>query len=147
MKPQWLDRNLIRSPYHPTLCTTPAGFAHVLKYLKVPQDQTPAFVTGGRNATVHYFESPQRNLCAVACISPTAEAEPIQIAALLVHEAVHIWQAVREDLNERSPSSEFEAYAIQAISQELMYEYARQAVTAAKPPRSRRAAKRTRRTA
>lgn len=147
MKPQWLDRRLIVSPYYMTLCTTPAGFARVLKHLKVPQDQTPAFVTGGKNATVHYFESGEGNRCAVVCISPTAEAEPIQIAALLVHEAVHVWQAAREDLNERSPSSEFEAYAIQAISQELMYEYARQAITAAKPRRPRRAVKRTRRTA
>lgn len=148
MKPLWLDRNLVQSPCFLTLCASPATFAHVLKHLKVPQDQTPAFVSGGKSATVHFFESPEHNLCAVVCISPNATVEPIQVAALLVHEAVHVWQAIREDLGEKDPSSEFEAYSIQSIAQGLMYEYARQAVvTAAKPRQPRRGVKRTRRTA
>ena len=44
--------------------------------------------------------------------------------ALLVHEAVHVWQAFCEDIGEKSPSDEFEAYSIQSISYELMTAYA-----------------------
>jgi hypothetical protein len=36
---------------------------------------------------------------------------------------VHIWQAVRDIMGEKEPSSEFEAYSVQQISLELMWAY------------------------
>ncbi|KCY47724.1 hypothetical protein J715_3367 [Acinetobacter baumannii 1571545] len=43
---------------------------------------------------------------------------------LLLHEAVHVWQKVKKLMGEKEPSSEFEAYSIQSIAQDLfkMYE-------------------------
>jgi hypothetical protein len=55
----------------------------------------------------------------------TESVTAVQIAALLVHEAVHIWQQYCADIGEKEPASEQEAYAIQSISQTLMEEYAR----------------------
>lgn len=46
-----------------------------------------------------------------------------EIAGLLVHEAVHVWQTIREDIGESDPSVEFEAYSVQAIFQELFSAY------------------------
>ena len=43
---------------------------------------------------------------------------------LLVHEAVHVWQQTRVYLGETAPSPEFEAYAIQNISGNLMQAFA-----------------------
>jgi hypothetical protein len=43
---------------------------------------------------------------------------------MLVHEAVHVWQFHCENIGEREPSIEFEAYSIQAVSQFLMEAYA-----------------------
>lgn len=37
------------------------------------------------------------------------------VAALIVHEAMHVWRAMRKNIGEDDPSAEFEAYAIQAI--------------------------------
>lgn len=44
----------------------------------------------------------------------------IELIGILVHEAAHVWQEVRLATGERSPSIEFEAYSMQAITQELL---------------------------
>ena len=44
---------------------------------------------------------------------------------MLVHEAVHVWQAYCREIGERNPGDEQEAYAVQSIAQELMAEFAR----------------------
>ena len=47
------------------------------------------------------------------------ERSLIEVHGLLLHEAVHIWQRIKQRMNERDPSTEFEAYSIQAIAQNL----------------------------
>lgn len=61
---------------------------------------------------------------AVVQLGDTSERKLIEIYGLLLHEAVHVWQKVRKLMGEKEPSSEFEAYSIQAIAQDLfkMYE-------------------------
>ncbi|MFP0263750.1 hypothetical protein [Acinetobacter pittii] len=61
---------------------------------------------------------------AVVQLGDTSERKPIEVYGLLLHEAVHVWQKVRKLMGEKEPSSEFEAYSIQAIAQHLfeMYE-------------------------
>lgn len=45
------------------------------------------------------------------------------VVDLISHEAVHVWQHIREDIGEDNPSSEFEAYSIQTIVSELIGAY------------------------
>ncbi len=122
---QWCDRALLISPYHIGLCTTAKAFARELKRLKIPEDRRPEFMaTIHAHGTTHYFEKneiPMR-YSAIVCISPEISKHQTleQIHALLVHEAVHIWQSVRECLGEQHPSREFEAYSVQSIAQVLM---------------------------
>ncbi|MEF0130076.1 hypothetical protein [Acinetobacter baumannii] len=61
---------------------------------------------------------------AVVQLGDTSDKEKIEVYGLLLHEAVHVWQIVKKLMGEREPSSEFEAYSIQAIAQDLfkMYE-------------------------
>lgn len=124
MKARWCDRGLFVSPCHYTVCATKKVFRRELRRLKVQKAERPPFVSPGANATTHFFESGARH-AAIVCIE-AGEHGSIEIAAMLVHEAVHIWQNVRTIVGEEKPSSEFEAYAIQAISQELMTEFERQ---------------------
>jgi len=44
-------------------------------------------------------------------------------ADLLVHEAMHVWRDMCEAIDEKHPSSEFEAYAVQNISANLFKAY------------------------
>ncbi len=60
------------------------------------------------------------------CVRAWEGRDPVEVAGLLVHEAVHVWQAYAQSIGERTPGEEQEAYAIQGIAQELMAEFARQ---------------------
>lgn len=61
---------------------------------------------------------------AVVQLGDTSGRNLIEVYGLLLHEAVHVWQKVKKLMGEKEPSSEFEAYSIQAIAQDLfkMYE-------------------------
>ena len=60
----------------------------------------------------------------VVSLVPKPGVAGLKIAALLVHEAVHVFQYHCEYLGETAPSKEFEAYSIQFIAQALMQKYA-----------------------
>lgn len=121
---KWLDRALITSPYSFGLCRSEKDFQRALKRLGVPKDQWPSFMkTESADATVHYFECDGGGHCAIVCLRSTKGRTKIEAYGLLTHEAVHIWQAIRDDIGEDRPSSEFEAYSIQAIAQHLMEAY------------------------
>ena len=60
---------------------------------------------------------------AVVTINGDEDKDPIQVAALLVHEAVHIKQAVLREYGEDNVGDETEAYLIQRIAQDLMNMY------------------------
>lgn len=82
--------------------------------------------SGHADATAHYFEAPEgRGLTVIVCLQDAAGRNPIEVAGLLVHEAVHAWQRYAEWIGEEEPGNEQEAYAVQAIAQELMAEFAR----------------------
>ncbi|ASY62523.1 hypothetical protein SJ05684_c10660 [Sinorhizobium sojae CCBAU 05684] len=60
--------------------------------------------------------------CILVTIADGAESERnmLEIVGLLVHEATHVWQYILKHMGEKSPSAEFEAYSMQAISMALV---------------------------
>lgn len=60
---------------------------------------------------------------AIVTLNNDEGKDPIQVAALLVHEAVHIKQAILRYVGEDNVGDETEAYLIQRISQDLMQMY------------------------
>ena len=123
-KVQWLDRSMIASPYF-CLCLSEASFRDALKHLKVPESKWPEWITLGKDATTHHLETNDEE-AHIVCMRPSTKHERVQIHALLVHEAVHIWQAHRDNIGEDKPGIEHEAYSIQHLSQELMFSYEKQ---------------------
>ena len=120
---KWLHRDLITGPYL-ALCTSEADFHRAMKHCKVPREQWATWITDGADATTHQLTNPDGGRLCVVCIRAGEQHSGVQIAAMLVHEAVHVWQFHCQNIGEREPSSEFEAYSIQAISQRLMQAYA-----------------------
>jgi hypothetical protein len=123
----WLDRALFVSPYYYRLCLTEKDYHKELKRLKLPKKDWDDFLkTDHCGATIHLFIEPKGGRCAVVCLHVDKKHTIEQVHAMLVHEAVHLWQEIRDYIGEGRPSTEFEAYAIQSLSQRLMESYAEQ---------------------
>lgn len=122
-KYKWLDRRIARPGPYLTLCLSQDEFDDVLTKLKV-RDR-PLFVNHGADATAHHLFTEKGGHTTVVCLSGHEQRSPIEVAGMLVHEAVHVWQEYCDTIGEKAPGREQEAYAVQAISQELMAEYAR----------------------
>ena len=121
---KWCDNSLIYGPYF-CLCLNEKEFHRQLKRLGIIEKLN--FVKNEQsNATVHYMTNQDCRLCCIVCIKGYENKSIEQIYSLLVHEAVHIWQEFKDWFGEKEPSREFEAYSIQAISEELMYSFKRQ---------------------
>lgn len=118
---KWCERiNFMPFPYF-GLCKNEAEFKRACKRMKVP---APSYLGSSRaDMTAHIFDHSKGHTAIIVCVGSVKKRKVSEINALIVHEAVHIWQRVRESIREEKPSSEFEAYAIQFIAQELMEAY------------------------
>lgn len=105
-----------------TLCTSEDELRAVLKKLKCTED---APFTGNEqsNGTSHVLRQDGKNLVCVVCVEPTDDLSAM--LALLVHESVHVWHAHCDDIGDKVPSEESQAYGVQSIAYQLMTEYMR----------------------
>lgn len=124
MKINWLDRRISHPGPLLALCLSEEEFHAVRVHLRAP-DANPWIKNVQSDATAHYFQHPDIGMAVAVCIAGWEGRNPIEVAGLLVHEAVHVWQEYAAHIGEDSPGVEQEAYAIQSISQELMAEFAR----------------------
>ena len=124
---KYLDNSLLIGWISYALCLDPADYQREMRRLKV-ENPTP-FLIEGKPATTHFFhlkEHKGESSVAIVCLGDCGDRDPISVATLLVHEAVHIWQEECEGMGEDCPGNEIEAYAIQRISTNLMRAYAEQ---------------------
>ena len=126
-KPQtWLNRGLLLGGYL-AFVTSQEEFDLALKEINLP-DHKEEFVPNGWPACTHSFANVNGSVACIVGFSMehAAEQDPIDVAALLVHEAVHVWQHNESTAGKLGCfGTEGEAYAIQNISTSLMAEYAR----------------------
>lgn len=125
--PRWLDRRIALPGPFLTLCLSESEFLATAKHLKL-KEPPPWISTPQADATAHCFSAPGKASTVIVCLSRWQGRDPIEVAGLLIHEAVHIWQRYAEDMGERRPGEEQEAYAVQSIAQELLAEFARRQV-------------------
>lgn len=122
-KYKWLDRRVAKQGPFLTLCLSQDELSHALRGMTKEHVAFP--VSGAVCTTLTHAKTDE--LCAVVSVSEHSQknCNAIEMAGLLVHEAVHVWQEYAAWINEKNPGTEQEAYAVQGISQELMAEYAR----------------------
>lgn len=120
-KPRWLDRRIAAPGPYLALCLSQDEFDAACRHLKC--DGGRYIKNDHSDATTHYMET-DRGIACIVCIRGWEKHKPIEVAGLLVHEAVHVWQEYAARLGEHQPGAEQEAYAIQSIAQELMVEFA-----------------------
>lgn len=148
---KWLDRSIWTLPFHLVLCTSAKRYAELMDWMQVPAANRETFPTaavpGKRGGWVTMYEKDSELDICLVCVVPTPD-DPAAALSTIVHEAVHVWQNAKDIVSpNRDVGREPEAYAIQAIYDTLMEEYAKQVPTAAKPRAPSRASKRTRRKA
>lgn len=128
MRTKWLQRSVAPAGPFLCLCLSEEEFRQAIAHLKATD--SPKWVNSGAHATTHIFENSDGDSTCIVCLSEERHnRKPTQIAALLVHEAVHIWRHHCMKLGEQRPGEEQEAYGIQFISEHLMQEYARRCST------------------
>lgn len=132
---KWLERDMVPGP-HLALALCETDFLKAVRHMRVPREKWPAWLADDSNGCVHTFHNPSGALACVVSMRVNAELSGIEVAAVLVHEAVHVFQQWCNHHEERAPSREFEAYSIESIAQRLMEAYAKQsaaAITRAQP--------------
>lgn len=127
MTVEWLDRTLTQCAYHYCLITSEAAFNEELDRIGLPAHKRSQWISTGVHATTHHFIHEDKP-CAIVCMNPEPEKYTgVQICALLVHEAVHIWQRHASYIGSHNDhGDEEEAYAIQNIAQALMESFREQ---------------------
>lgn len=112
----WCDRGW--QPYHYGFCPDEAAWKREMKRLGLPDEPYPT--TAGR--CTHFTNLKTAADCTIITINEIRRPG-VQVIGLIVHEAMHVWRAIRESIGEHSPSQEFEAYSLQSITQNLIYAY------------------------
>ena len=121
---KWLDRArfLVPMPYW-TLVLTQDEFDEVLVEMELRRGEYGDYSPVG--AKTWHYTHPDGDVAAIVCLNEAPDVSSIQVASLLVHEAVHVAQSIIERIGEKNPSHEFQAYLIQNLSQVLFLEYER----------------------
>jgi len=119
---RWLGRDVGMPAPRMTLCLSEREYFKALQDLGCSHIKD-AWLGPNANASTHTLTK-GGHVATIVCLQDD-NRNPISTCAVLVHEAVHVWQAYTESIGEDKPSSEFEAYGIQSISERLMIEYAR----------------------
>ncbi len=116
---KWCNKALFKSPIRYGLCLEPAEFAATLSALK--HEPVP-FLEKKAMAATHTLEV-GRKIRVVVCMNLALHNNDDKVWSTLLHEAIHVWQAIRRYMGETDPATEQEAYCIEQITSNLVAQY------------------------
>lgn len=101
---------------------TTDGKAFELEMRRLGVENPPLFVGKTPAATHSLLNKKTGKIISIVCLDLTRlKGDRNSLFALLVHEAVHVWQNALQAMGAETPHGEFEAYTIQYLSQ-LMFD-------------------------
>lgn len=121
----WLNRHTMVTP-HLLLAGDESTYRDACAHLK---DAWPGpWLREGFGACTHTYYKEGKLTCIVAInVAEAATREDqVPVIGLLAHEATHVVQKMYENVGEHPPGSEHQAYSMQNVLQELLWEYSRQ---------------------
>lgn len=117
---RWCGRTLLKTPIRYGLCMSQKEFDVALTKLGL---ETEPWVSVGDAALTHIITTGNK-VSVIVCLATPSSTETLeQTYSTLVHEAVHVWQEIREYIGEQRAGNEQEAYCIEQIAYNLMNEY------------------------
>ena len=117
--PAWIDRSLFVGPRVAAVASQ-RQFKRVLASIGVSGDDD-AYCDPCWGACVHTYECNGELVCVVGLnMALLGAMDGVEAAGVMTHEAVHIWQRVRDRLGPGDLGREMEAYAVQNIATGLM---------------------------
>lgn len=119
-KPHWFGEHYVAPLVRYCLCLDEKTYLAECKKLNIGSP-TP-FLKEGSGATTHFADGDKGVSVALVCMSIKEERTILAHYALLVHEAVHVYQEMMAQMREERAGKEVEAYYIQRISLDLMDE-------------------------
>lgn len=121
---RWLDRRIAAPGPYLTLVLSQEEYERAMRHCRIKHPGS-WLKNSHAHATTNFLDNAKGELVAVVSLAEWKGRDPIEVAGLLVHEAVHVWQEYCSRIGEAAPASEQEAYGVQSIAQELLAEFAR----------------------
>ena len=110
----WCPRNWF--PVRVCFCPGHKAWARLMQELELDEP----FPENGAARITTITRQDQEAICILSFAPGWRAHDCAAIAGTVAHEAVHVWQTIRDMIGEDKPSSEFEAYSVQAIFLELL---------------------------
>lgn len=101
--------------------SSPEAYAREIKRLKV--NNAEPFLSGEHaGATSHFFDSPVGEDCALICVdlAKPAARDPIEVVGIVVHEVSHVVLHLWQQIGEREPGHEAQAYLFQYLVMRIL---------------------------
>lgn len=93
----------------------PILFAREMRRINL-DDEMPPFVLKKGGATTHFMRGDDGMLRMVITIEGHRKQTKAVVAALIAHEAVHVWEHVCDEMGGPDPQGEHAAYGVQWIT-------------------------------
>lgn len=119
-KTRWCNRSLIQFPLWYAYVPDEKAWNREMKRLGVKNEPYPTKM--GRMTLL--TDDTGKTIALVTLNHEIAkEHTEAEVAALIAHESMHVWQEIMSAIGEQTPSQEFAAYALQTIFHELYSGY------------------------
>jgi hypothetical protein len=125
-KPLWLNRSLIELQLHYCLVLSNEEYAAAVREVEGPGGFVGYWLKDEHaGATCNWAKGADGVQHAIVALRIAPDAQAHEIVAQLCHEALHIFQHHCRAMGEDTPSDEFAAWSVQAITQALLHDLAK----------------------